>query len=272
MRLAFNVRFLVLGVLAYIIFLILTFPAEWAYAYWKSTGNSQHMANSQLSLSGIRGSVWSGKADAGRMGEQPLESLEWQLRPWSLLLGEVGVSWACQIPDSGGQGYGRGVTSLGLGGSVSFSDLEVRLPASMAASMARLAALRPSGMISLKLKDVEWDGKSLVSAQGRAVWSGAGVSLLNPMMLGDLALTLTTENDVVRGSISDSGGPLSISGVATLSADGQYQFKGALAARNDKDLENALRSMGQPGPDGKVQVNYSGNLSGVGVLPRSLRR
>lgn len=273
MRLPFDVRFLVLGVLVYIISLILTFPADRAYAYWRNADLSRQMTSRQFSLMGIHGSVWSGTADTGMVGGQRLESFEWHLRPWSLLLGRVGLSWSCQLPESANkQGHGRGITSVGLDGSVAFSELEARVPASMMASMANLSALRPSGMISLNLQDMEWDGQGLVSAEGRVVWNGAGISLLKPVALGDLTLTVETENGTVKGVIADSGGPLSISGVATLSADGNYQFKGALAARNDQDLKNALRSVGRPGPDGKVKVNYSGNLASLGILPRSSRR
>ena len=268
MKLALNVRFVALGFLIYIIFLVLNFPADRAYAYWKSSES----ASQNFALAGISGSVWSGKANVAVIKRTRFENIEWTYRPWVLLLGQVGLNWRFQLPDSQGSkagSYGQGVTSFGLDGSVSFSSLEAQLPASVVASMAKMQALQPSGSVGLNLEDVEWNGQSLVSAEGRVVWRGAGVNLLQPVSLGDLTLTLETRDDEIKGVIADSGGSLSAEGLFTLAEDGRYQFNGAFAARNDKGLENALRSMGRPGADGKVKIKYSGNLTRLGILPIS---
>jgi general secretion pathway protein N len=260
-KLAFNVRFIALGFLVYIIFLVLNFPADRAYAFWKSSDLSSSSGSRDFALSGISGSVWSGKANVAAISRTRFENVEWTYNPWALFLGQVGLSWSFKTPDSQGGGFGQGQTSLGLGGSIEFSSLEAQLPASMVASMLKMKTLQPSGTLSLNLQDVEWGGESLVSAAGRIVWRGAGVNLLKPVPFGDLTLTLETSDVEIKGVIADNGGPLSAEGLITLTEDGQYQFKGAFAARGNKDLENALRSMGRPGVDGKVKVNYSGNLS-----------
>jgi hypothetical protein len=187
------------------------------------------------------------------------------------LLGKVGFSWRFQAPGSQGRDYGQGVTALGLNGNVDFSSLEAQLPATFVASMVNLKALQPSGSLNLNLNNVKWTGESLASAEGRIVWRGAEINLLKPVELGDLTLTLETSNDEVRGVIKDSGGPLSAEGVVTLAEDGRYKVNGAFATRGNnpdsKELENALRSMGKPGADGKVKVTHSGTLSKLGLIP-----
>jgi general secretion pathway protein N len=270
MRLPFNVRYLVLGVLVYIAILVLTIPAARVYAYWQSSGQaSPNSLNKRISLAGIEGSIWSGSAERAVILGQAVNQLEWSLHPWSLLLGEVGVSWRFQLPDSDGKpAYGQGTTDLGLGGSIDFPELKASIPINVVANMARLGALRPAGTLDLNLEDVKWDGQNLVSANGRIVWRNAEISMIKPISYGDLTVKLETSNHVIKGVISDSGGPLSAQGVATLTADGRYQFTGAFGSRGDQDLENALRAMGRPGPDGKVKVNYSGNLASLGILPR----
>lgn len=269
MKLPFNIRYLVLGVLAYVMVLVLTIPAQQVYAYWQSSRS----ANRYFSLSGINGSVWSGTAEQAVIQGQVFNHVEWTLRPWTLILGKVGLSWRFQLPGKSGEAsYGQGTTELGLGGSIDFPELEASIPAATAANMARLGALRPGGTLDLNLEDVEWDGQALVSAEGQIVWRKAGVSLMKPVALGDLTLKLETSDKDIKGIISDNGGPLSAQGVITLAADGRYQFNGTFATRGDvsgdKTLENALRSMGRPGPDGKVRVNYSGNLVSLGLFPR----
>lgn len=251
---------LVFGLLVYLAALVINFPAERAYLHWKASGNTLP----QVALSGFSGSVWSGKADVAVIQGQRLQAVEWSLRPWALLWGQVGLGWRFQLED----GYGQGETALGLDGSVAFSKLEARLPAKLIASIAKAGVLRPSGSVSLNLEDVLWDGQSLLSANGRIAWFDAGISLFKPIKLGDLSLSLETSDDKVKGVIADNGGPLSIDGLLSLTADGSYQFSGSLAARNNKDLQRALRSMGRPGAGGKIQVSQSGNLAGLGLVSK----
>jgi len=254
---------LVFGLLVYLVALVLTFPAERAYAHWQAS----EQANKAFALSGISGSVWSGRAVMAMVKGQPLEKVEWSLRPWALLFGKVGLSWHVQLPDAAGKSdYAQAQTALGLNGSISFDTLEARLPASMIASLARAGALRPTGTVNLNLHDVEWDGKTLLSAEGRAVWSGAGISLLKPIALGDQAITLETTDGVVKGMLSDGGGPLSLDGLLTVDGEGKYEFSGSLAARNAPDLERALRSMGRLGADGRIKLNRSGTLASLGLV------
>jgi general secretion pathway protein N len=264
-KLAFNVRYIVLGFLVYIIFLVLNFPADRAYAYWKSSNPSSSSASRNFVLAGISGSVWSGKANMAAINRISFENVEWTYRPWVLLLGQVGLSWSFQTPSSQGGGFGQGQTSLGLDGSVDFSSLEAQLPASLVASMVKMQALQPSGTLSLNLQDVEWSGESLLSAEGQVVWRGAGINLLKPVSLGDLSLKLETSNKEVKGVLTDNGGPLSAEGLISVTEDGKYEFNGAFAARGDKELENALRSLGRPGTDGKVKVVRSGSLAKLGL-------
>ncbi len=258
---------LAFGLLVYLVALVLSFPAERAYSHWRASEN----APNNIALSGISGSVWSGKAAMAMIHDQSLENIEWSLRPWSLLFGQVGLSWRFQLPLSPGNekkgqsGYGRGSMALGLDGSVAFSTLEARLPARMIARVAKADALRPTGSVSLNLHDVLWDGQNLRSAEGRIVWNGAGISLLKPILLGDQAMTLETDANVVKGVLSDSGGPLSLDGLLTLSPEGQYVFSGSLAARNAPDLERTLRSLGRPGADGRITLKREGNLASLGL-------
>lgn len=255
---------LVFGLLVYLVALVSTFPAERAYAHWQASGQAPH----GFALSGISGSVWSGRAGQVLVQGQMLENVSWTLHPWSLLFGQVGLSWRFQLPESQGEGYAQGATELGLDGSVALSSLEGRLPASLIAGFARAGALRPTGTVNLNLQDVLWDGKILRSATGRAVWSGAGISLLQPIALGDQAISLETADDTVKGVLSDGGGALSLDGLLTLTADGKYTFNGSLAARNAPELQQALRSLGRAGADGRIKLKRSGTLASLGLTTR----
>ncbi len=257
---------LAFGLLVYLVALVLSFPAERAYSHWRASEN----ASDNMALSGISGSVWSGKAAMAVIQGEPLEKVEWSLRPWSLLLGQVGLNWRFQLPPEnekkGQGGYGQGSTALRLDGSVTFSTLEARLPARVIARVVKVDALRPTGSVGLNLHDVQWDGQSLRSAEGRIVWNGAGISLLKPISLGDQVMALETSDDGVKGVLSDGGGPLSLDGLLILGSEGEYEFSGSLAARNAPDLERALSSLGRPGADGRIKLKRSGNLASLGLV------
>lgn len=257
---------IVFGLLVYLVSLVLTFPAGRAYAHWQS---GEH-ANKAVALSGISGSVWSGKASMALIQGQQLESVEWSLHPSALLFGQVGLSWRFQLPAEGGDstgeaGYAQAKAAFGLDGSVSIEQLEARLPASWVAAMAKASVVRPSGSVSANLPQLHWDGQSLTAAEGRVAWHGAGVNIFKPVALGDVAVSLETADEVVKGVVSDGGGPLSLDGLLTLTPDGKYEFNGSLAARNSPDLETALRSMGRAGADGRVKLKRAGSLASLGL-------
>ena len=252
-------RWLAFGLLAYVVFLVLTFPAARVYVYWKA----QDDAPAGLALAGISGSVWNGRADMAVIDGQRFQAVTWQLHPWAILTGRVAADWSLKVDD----GFGRGEAAAGLGGGLTLDAVEAKLPIAQLPGRT-LAALRPSGTLNLNLRDVEWDGAALVSATGRLVWSGAGVNLIQDLALGDLALDLETTDGEVKGVLADAGGPLEATGLLTLKADGSYEFTASLAARgNDPKLLQALRTLGRVGPDGKVQVTNKGTMASLGLAP-----
>lgn len=254
-----NWRWIAFGLLTYVAFLALTLPAERVYAHWKSrTG-----APAGIAMVGITGSVWSGRADVAIIDGRRLEAVSWRLHPWALMAGRVSADWSLKVEN----GYGRGEAAAGFGGGLTLDSVEARLPLAQLPGRA-LAALRPSGTLSLNLRGVEWDGVALVSAEGRVVWSGAGINLMQDMILGDLSLDLSTTDGEVKGVLADAGGPLQATGLLSLKADGSYEFTGSFAARgNDPALQQALRTLGRIGPDGKVQVSQKGALASLGLVP-----
>ncbi|HEX21983.1 MAG TPA: type II secretion system protein N [Chromatiales bacterium] len=258
MRLRLNWRYLLIGLLAYVIFLLAQFPADRAYAWWKAGPGAQQ----KLALTGLSGSVWQGGAQQALINGQRLQGLEWHLKPWTVLFGKLELDYEIRLND----GFARGSVATDPQGTVRLDAVEAKLPLAQL-SLPAIAALRPSGVVNLNLQNVDWNGEALLAAQGRMVWSDAGISLLQPLQFGDLALTLETRDDGVIGELSDAGGPLQAEGLITLKADGSYQFTGSFAAREgaQSPLGQALGALGRPGADGRIQVNQSGQLAALGL-------
>lgn len=258
MRIRINWRYLLIGLLAYLVFLVVQFPADRAYAMWKTGPGAQQ----KVVLSGLSGTVWQGSAQQALIDGQRLQGLEWHLKPWTVLFGKLSLDYEVRLDD----GFLRGSLAADPQGAVAFDALEAKLPLAQL-SIKALAALRPAGVVNLNLQDVDWNGQALLSAQGRVVWTGAGINLFQPLQFGDLALTLETRDDAVVGQLSDGGGPLQADGLLTLKPDGSYQFSGSFAARDgtQSPLGRALKSLGRPGADGRIQVSQSGTLADLGI-------
>jgi general secretion pathway protein N len=262
----FDWRLLLFIALAYLAFLVAGFPAERAYSYWQSS--SQAGARQGIAMGSLSGSVWSGTAGQALINGQHLEDLSWDLQPWALIMGRIALNWRGKLAD----GFGQGQVAAGLDGEVEMDRVEARLDLSQI-SIRALQALQPQGTLNLNLRDVVWTGQALTSAQGRMVWSGAGVNFLQALTFGDLSLELETTPEGVKGILSDGGGPLEAVGVLNLRPDGQYQFTGSFAARDgDPALTRALRSLGRPAADGKVKVSQSGTLAALGLGRPTPRR
>ncbi len=259
MRLGFNWRYVLIGLLAYIAFLLVQFPADRAYAWWKAGPGAQQ----PVVLTGLSGTVWQGRAQRALIDGQRLDGLAWHLKPWTVLLGKLALDYEVRLND----GFMRGAVAADPQGAVTFETLEAKLPLAQL-SLPAIATLRPGGVVNLNLREVDWNGEALLSAQGRVVWSNAGISLLQPLQFGDLALTLETRDDGVVGELSDAGGPLQAEGLLTLKPDGSYQFTGSFAAREGarSPLGQALSALGRPGVDGKIQVSRSGQLADLGLV------
>lgn len=260
MKMAFNWRYILIGLMAFIIFLVMQFPAERAYALWKRGPG----AGQPVVLAGVSGSVWEGSAQRALINGQQLEGLSWHLKPWTVLLGSLEMDYEIRLKD----GFLRGSMAADPQGAVMFESIEAKLPLAQIADKT-LAALRPTGTMNLNLQHVNWTGQTLLSAEGRIVWSGAGISLLQALEFGDLSLTLENRDDAVVGELSDGGGPLQAEGLLTIQPDGRYQFTGSFAAREGarSTLGQALSALGRAGADGRIQITQSGNLAALGLGP-----
>jgi hypothetical protein len=119
------------------------------------------------------------------------------------------------------------------------------------------------GAVGLNLAQLEIDDQMLTEAEGTIAWQSAAFSFPSQVNLGDLKLTLATQNDQIKATLVDGGGPLQAEGLLTIKQDGKYKFTGTFAARDKTQtaLSQNLRLLGRSGADGKVKVNKSGAVT-----------
>ncbi|MBI3771855.1 MAG: type II secretion system protein N [Gammaproteobacteria bacterium] len=245
------VGYTALGVVTYLGFLVATFPAERAL-------NAMRSQMQNVYFQGVSGSVWRGHANTLQLRDQSFEQFAWHLRLLPLLIGRVDLGFEF---DGNGR-TGEGVAALSANGSVSFHDVDVRLPMADVDQYLGLGPLALNGMVELKFESAKFEQSRLTAATGTMRWQNASLPGSPPLALGGFELTLSNDEGAVKGVLKDLGGPVQLEGTVHLRPDGTYQFRGKISTRSTAvpAVTQALALLGSPGSDGKIQLQYQGHL------------
>jgi len=252
-------RYLFYGSLFYLIFLIVTLPADVSYAYWKKNWGQRE----QIVLSGLDGSVWSGSVSQAMIKGQIVQQLQWHFKPLSLLLGKMEADVEFSVPD----GFGKGKVGYSVFGGMYAKDVEAWIPLPVLARFVDLAALRPGGKLNINLHKFGYANGSVSEAEGMLAWLDAEVSFFQPVALGNFQLDLSTSDENVVGELKDKGGPLQAQAKISLTPKGDYDLDGEVLLRDRSriDLQQALQNMGRPNAKGAIPLKQKGNLSQLGL-------
>ena len=243
------IRWVALGVGAYLAFAAALFPAEVAYR-WFAPGD--------IRLSGVQGTVWSGRAALGSAGPLGFHDINWRVRPWSILIARP----AGRIETSLGDGFLQ-ADIRARGSEITLADVRAGCSLSALASALPIAGIR--GQVSLQLAELVLRDGWPSSASGRLGLGRITVpSLLGggPIVLGNYNVTLSGTGGL-RGGFEDQGGPLQVRGSAFLDSEGRYEIRGRVQVRPeaDADLKRGVELLtGEPDDTGMRTFNFSGTL------------
>lgn len=252
MKRAVWVWYAAFGAVLYFAFLVITFPAERAYVLMKSklTG---------ITLYNVSGSVWSGNASAAQLGQKLFQSITWDIKPWSVLLGRLDIGWSFD----NGEAKGHGVAGLSPSGNISFRNVTALLPIKELRPWLMRIPAPLEGSVVIELDDAltESKAKRLTEANGKLVWKAASIAVGAGIPLGDFQMMLNTGDEGIKGVVKDLGGPIQAQATLLLK-DGILQLSGTLVSRDTRrtDITQGLSLLGRPGPDGRFSINYKGAL------------
>jgi len=245
-----------LVLLVFIIFLVMQFPAGQAYALLAGQlGNVQ--------LYEPEGTLWQGKAKALDVENQRFQNIEWQLKPWSIVLGRLNIDWSFDNGDA----YGSGTVGLGLGSVIKLSDVKASLPSTMVQPYLPDMPATLGGAFSVGLSELYYDKSTAVleSIEGKIVWQNAAITVLNEMPLGEFQFTMTTEESGIVGHLKEADtSDLLAEGQLLLATDNSYKFDATLKVRNPaqrRDLSQGMSFIGRMDEKGQIKLNYSGQLN-----------
>ena len=240
-------RLVAAGVAVLVIGLVLGFPARVAY---------QWFAPSQVSLSGISGSVWNGAAAQGSVAGLFLGNITWSFRPSSLLRLKAGYTVTARLPS----GFLETGVAVGAGTSVRFDDLSATVPlSSLPDSLLPTTGL--GGDLNLRFTTLVLNEGVPAQAEGTLGVSGLVLRALSPTALGDYRAQLHTEDGIIKGTVEDVNGVLDLDGSLEID-DRAFSFIGHVAAGPDAPpaVNEQLRYLGSPDQQGRREFRFEGDL------------
>ncbi len=201
-----------------------------------------------LELDNVDGDAWNGESFRTFWGNHALGHLRWSADPLAALGGTIRADLHFDMPKNQRMDahVERRLRTMDV------TALHADLVGGALRKFFARAQLLPIGTLRVDVDRARFDDGIPVAVQGRAFWKQAtlvGPRTRLPYYLGDLLVELRVdEPGIVVGRISDSGGPMQVSGNMRADLIG-YRIELHVAAR-DPQLAQGLTRLGQAQPDG----------------------
>jgi general secretion pathway protein N len=248
---------ILLGLVAYIVFLLISLPAAQAWAWFGGQVPVQAF--------GISGTVWQGQAALVSQQDRRLEAVQWEVRPSSLLLGQLRANVQARMAD----GRLRGDVAVSPGGRFTARQLRLDMPATELVQWAGLSLpVRVEGQLDTLMQDLVVNGPRIIRADGLVSWHGAAISFgSSALPLGNLALRLEPGADGTSGVLTSHDGPIEIGGKLNMTPDGKFVMDLAVQVVGElpDDVLPSMKLLGIPADGRQVHARMSGNLDGSGL-------
>jgi general secretion pathway protein N len=240
-----------LGVGAFVIFALVTFPANVVLSRLGSAG---------IVASGVSGSIWNGRAQALQVQGTNIGSVEWRLHFLPLLMARAQANVKITRTD----GFATTHVTVRPGGSISLKALTASLP---------LSALPPNvvpggwvGTLNAKFAQLTLDKGWPTHVDGSIDVVDVTGPARKPAKMGSYRLVFdpaASTAEKLQGSLSDTGdGPLQVTGTLQLKSDRSYAVDALVAARPDapRSVTSALEFLPPPDAQGRRPFGAEGTI------------
>ncbi len=250
-------RWIVVGGVAYLVFLLATFPAARLAARLQPNG---------ILAAGVSGSIWNGRAAALQASGITLGMTEWRISPWRLLLGTL----SADIHSKRDDGYIDAVVRMGFGGNVTIRKLRGTLPVTALASLGLPGGGTNgwSGTVQLALDELALVNRWPTDIKGTIEAVNLVGPAQQPTPLGGYRISFPAPNQPavpgeVQGAVmSMDDAPLDVVGSVRLTGDRTYLIEAQVATRPSApaSIVKALQYLGPPDAQGKRPLSVAGSL------------
>jgi len=240
-------RYIVAGVLVFLVVLVTTFPARIAYNWF---------APPEIVLTGIEGSIWSGAASEALTAGAYFRDLTWTLRPKALLSGKLAFDVAAKPAD----GKFAATIMLGINRSLDLINLTGSVPLDLVHQAFQQQGIR--GDLSMDFTKLVIENDMPVEVAGNVIVTNFYEPSLSANTIGDFRVDFRSDNGIIRGTIDDLAGILDVDGEITLSPDRSYSVIGNVSAKPNAppSIEQGLRLLGTADVHGFRPFRFEGAL------------
>lgn len=247
---------LLLGIAVFLVTAILSAPVATVYGYL-----APKLRGVALQPAGLSGTISSGSvAQIGWSGRPVLRNLDWQLKPWWLLVGRLSYALT-----GGADGVLlNGGVHVVPSGSISLSDFKLAGPIKPILAMIGQPFVPLDGTLGSEIKGLKLRKQWPVHADGTITTRGLAWSLgRDPVVLGDYEAKLEDETGGVKATIRTLSGSLEVSGDAHLANDRSYELNLQMRPKPDAPplLPKLVSQIGQPDPQGYYHLRRKGQLA-----------
>ena len=247
-----RLKLVLLGAAAFVLFLLVTFPAEYAYKNIQSRIKP-------LYLSSINGTLWNGSAGAVQYRSTHLGELIWSLHPHDFIRGHMETDFSLASSEL----ETKGTIGKEIFGTAYAKNIEGYLPAALFGSQIGLKNFTAAGNLHFSMQRMEFSPKGrLESAVGTITWEQAGISSPAQVILGNLNVLVTTEKEGIVFNISDENSPIKVKADLLVCPDGKYELNGKLTPTTaaKEGLSKSLALLGKADKNGVIKIKYAGRL------------
>ncbi len=238
------------GIIAFLVFLVALVPAT-VLTRWLPP---------DVAVSGLDGTVWSGRAASLSLRGRALGTAGWSCRPWPLLL----LEWSCRVELQPPGGTVSALLSGDFNGEeIEARDLSGQLPITNFEGIATPKGW--TGLLDLNVTRARIAGGLPQDAEGKIVVRGLKAPGADGALLGDFELTIgegAVGTETLTGRLTDLGGPLRVRGTIELKRDRSYFASGEVSPGPGAGpaIFDTLGFLGPPDLAGRRPFTVEGTL------------
>jgi hypothetical protein len=235
------------GVITLVVGLVSLFPARVAVQWFAPT---------EIAISGVQGTAWSGSASEVSVAGLYLQELEWSIKPLRLLTGALSYTVSAK-PVSG---FIDSDVAVGVGGRVTLTDLNAALPLALFGDISGIPGLQGNGSFQFARLEIV-DGLAVV-ASGVMQVGDLVVPIVGRDSLGGYQAEFFTQNNGISASIEDTDGVLDLAGSLQIKSDRSFEFIAQVVVKPEtpESVRRQLRFLPPANDRGQQELRLAGIL------------
>jgi general secretion pathway protein N len=243
-------RLIVLGVVAYLMFLLIALPADVVLSRLQSRG---------IAAVGVSGSVWNGRAAAMQIGRFGLGSVEWHVSPWRLFTGKLSTDLRAKRDD----GALQASVSIGFGKRAVVKQMQGSLPIAALSGFGLPSGWQ--GTVNMNMSLIELQDYWPVSAVGTIDATNLVGPAYQPMQIGNFRVDFAgnqSASDLAATLSSTGDGPFDVVGTLHLRANRSYEIDAQVGTRPGapEQAVKGLQYLGEADAQGRRPFTMAGTL------------